>query len=59
MLSTVYSAVSIAAIDAQAILEYLLHDAETVRIVSVEDVRAHKREDGHDILNDCLGSQTS
>ena len=36
-------------LDKREVKRYLLYDPETVRVVSVEDVRSHECEDRHDI----------
>lgn len=36
-------------------LIHLLDNSETIRVVSVEDIRAHECEDWHDIVEDGIG----
>jgi len=38
---------------------HLLYNTETVRIVSMKDVRAHEGEDWHDVMKHRLGGQSS
>ena len=37
--------------------DYLLHNSETVRVVAMEDIGAHKREHWHDVVQDRFGCQ--